>query len=85
MSGVQFLARVRMLYPHAIRIVLSGSDDPEAMTDAVNDAGVHKYLSKNWSVDRLRAELREASSALRRSLRVKKVTLKSVKTEKRLA
>jgi diguanylate cyclase (GGDEF)-like protein/PAS domain S-box-containing protein len=60
MTGVEFLARVRRLYPQAIRIVLSGANDFGQVTDAVNDAGIHKYLSKDWDAVRLRSEVREA-------------------------
>jgi CheY-like chemotaxis protein len=59
MSGVTFLANVRKLYPDAVRIVATGGDPP-TLTSAVNSAGIHKYLSKNWEPERLRAELREA-------------------------
>lgn len=60
MSGVKFLARVRKLYPDAIRIVLSGVGDFGTVTDAINEAGILKYLSKDWNAARLRSEVREA-------------------------
>jgi len=60
MSGVAFLARVRKLYPRALRIVLSGETGFSLVADAINEAGVHKYLSKDWDATRLRAEVREA-------------------------
>ena len=60
MSGVDFLARVRKLYPGAVRIVTSGHGSAETVTDAVNEAGIHKFLSKDWTAERLRAEVREA-------------------------
>jgi len=59
MSGVQFLAHVRTLHPRAVRIAMSGAAATEWVTDAVNEAGIHKYLSKNWDAARLRAEVRE--------------------------
>jgi diguanylate cyclase (GGDEF)-like protein/PAS domain S-box-containing protein len=60
MSGVEFLSNVRKLYPDAVRVVASVSDDVRTLTDAVNSAGIHKFLSKSWDADRLRAEVREA-------------------------
>lgn len=60
MMGVKFLARVRKLYPDAIRIVVSGVGDFGTVTDAINEAGIHKYLSKGWDAARLRSEVREA-------------------------
>jgi diguanylate cyclase (GGDEF)-like protein/PAS domain S-box-containing protein len=60
MDGVRFLTGVRKLYPDALRIVSSGADDFAAVADAVNEAGIHKYLSKTWDATRLTAEIREA-------------------------
>ena len=60
MTGVEFLANVRKLYPKTVRIVATGSDDPPTLTRAVNSAGIQHFLSKNWDPARLRAEVREA-------------------------
>jgi diguanylate cyclase (GGDEF)-like protein/PAS domain S-box-containing protein len=60
MTGVKFLSVVRKLYPRAIRIVVSGVSDTGTMTNAVNEAGIHKFLSKSWDSARLRSEVREA-------------------------
>jgi len=60
MTGVQFLASARKLYPNSIRIVLSGTGDAGTVTDAINEAGIHKYLSKDWDAVRLRSEVRGA-------------------------
>jgi len=60
MTGVKFLAKVRKLYPRAVRIMMSGVGDAEAVTDAVNEAGVHKYVSKSWDAARLCLAVREA-------------------------
>ena len=59
LTGVEFLSHVRKLYPDVIRIVATGSNDPKAIADAVNEAGIHTYLLKDWNRERLRAELRE--------------------------
>jgi len=42
-----------------IRIVFTSSQDPKALADAVNEAGIHKFLMKDWDGGRLRAEVRE--------------------------
>jgi diguanylate cyclase (GGDEF)-like protein/PAS domain S-box-containing protein len=59
MTGVAFLSHVRKLYPDVIRVVATGSNDPKAAADAVNDAGIHKFLFKDWEGERLCAEIRE--------------------------
>jgi two-component system response regulator HupR/HoxA len=60
MTGVEFLAGVRTLYPDAVRIVMSGVGDMAKLTDAVNEASVHKYVAKDWDDARIRAAVREA-------------------------
>ena len=40
--------------------VMSGVGDSGTVTNAVNEAGIHKFLSKNWDAARLRSEVREA-------------------------
>ncbi|HYQ94882.1 MAG TPA: response regulator [Burkholderiales bacterium] len=61
MTGVEFLSQVRKLYPGVIRIVFTNSQDPKVFADAVNEAGIHKFIMKDWDRERLRAEVREAS------------------------
>jgi EAL domain-containing protein (putative c-di-GMP-specific phosphodiesterase class I)/CheY-like chemotaxis protein len=60
MTGVEFLNNVRKLYPGAVRVVATGEDDSVTMRGAVNVAGIHKFLSKKWEPERLRAEVRDA-------------------------
>jgi CheY-like chemotaxis protein len=60
MSGMEFLGKLRKLFPNALRIGISGVHDPKAIADAVKEAGVHKFLSKTWDAERLRNEVREA-------------------------
>jgi diguanylate cyclase (GGDEF)-like protein/PAS domain S-box-containing protein len=57
MDGAEFLAKLRKLYPNALRIAISGADDAGTVADAVNKAGIYKFLSKHWSSDRLRSEV----------------------------
>jgi response regulator RpfG family c-di-GMP phosphodiesterase len=59
MTGVEFLSHVRKLYPDVIRVVATGSHDPSAFADAVNEAGIHKFLFKDWNSERLRSEVRD--------------------------
>jgi diguanylate cyclase (GGDEF)-like protein/PAS domain S-box-containing protein len=63
MGGAEFLGKLRKLHPHAMRIAITGALDPETLATAVNEAGIHKLLSKGWSPERLRAEVQEAYKA----------------------
>jgi diguanylate cyclase (GGDEF)-like protein/PAS domain S-box-containing protein len=59
MSGIEFLTKVRKMYPETVRVIVTGGDPP-TLTRAVNSAGVHRFLSKNWDQERLCSEVREA-------------------------
>ena len=48
-----------------MRVVATGEDDALTMRGAVNVAGIHKFLSKKWEPERLRAEVRDAYSRRR--------------------
>ena len=60
MSGTEFFARVRQLYPDTIRIVLTGYTDIESVTGAINRGAIYKFLTKPWDDDLLREQIREA-------------------------
>ena len=60
MSGTDFLARVRQLYPNTVRLVLTGYTDLESVTDAINRGAIYKFLTKPWDDDQLREQIREA-------------------------
>jgi len=60
MSGTEFFARVRQLYPETIRIVLTGYTDLDSVTGAINRGAIYKFLTKPWDDDQLREEIREA-------------------------
>lgn len=58
MDGVQFLRQARDVAPEAIRIILSGYAEIHAILSAVNDGGIHKYLTKPWNDEQLRLEIK---------------------------
>lgn len=58
MDGVQFLRRAREAAPEAIRIILSGYAEIHVILSAVNDGGIHKYLTKPWNDEQLRLEVK---------------------------
>ncbi|PZP57431.1 MAG: hypothetical protein DI596_09255, partial [Azospira oryzae] len=60
MSGVEFLRRVKQLYPETVRIVLSGYTDLQSVTEAINEGAVYKFLTKPWEDEWLRAHVQEA-------------------------
>ena len=62
MSGTEFLARVKVLHPETVRIVLSGYTELESIMEAVNTGALYKFLTKPWDDDALREHLRDAFS-----------------------
>jgi response regulator RpfG family c-di-GMP phosphodiesterase len=60
MSGTEFLARVKALYPDTIRIVLSGYTDLATVTSMVNEGAIYKFITKPWNDEALRQDIRQA-------------------------
>jgi diguanylate cyclase (GGDEF)-like protein len=63
MTGTEFLARVRDLYPDTIRMVLSGYTDLATITEAINLGAIYRFLTKPWNDDELREHIQAAFRA----------------------
>ena len=59
-SGTELLGKVREMYPDTVRMVLSGYTDLAAVTAAINQGAVYKYLTKPWNDEELRMQIRDA-------------------------
>jgi len=60
MLGADFLRKARLLYPQTMRIMLSGYTELQAVTDAVNEGAIFKFLTKPWDDQQLRGHIAEA-------------------------
>lgn len=60
MTGVEFLKRVKETFPDAIRLLFTAYADLNAVTDAINEGNVYRYISKPWEPDELRTVLKQA-------------------------
>lgn len=60
MSGTEFLARVRDLYPDTVRLALSGYTDLETISQAINQDAAYRFLIKPWDDADLREHVRAA-------------------------
>jgi len=49
MNGVEFLRHFREIQPNAVRMVLSGMSDLKGIINAINEAGIVRFISKPWS------------------------------------
>jgi two-component system response regulator HupR/HoxA len=64
-AGVDFLKRVRDLWPDTVRMILSGYIEAEDIIAGVNEAGIWRYITKPWHPDELAAAVREAADVHR--------------------
>jgi diguanylate cyclase (GGDEF)-like protein/PAS domain S-box-containing protein len=60
MTGSQLLARIKKQYPETLRIIISGYSDFEAISEAINEGEIYRFLSKPWNSKILRSDVRNA-------------------------
>ncbi|MDA8141802.1 MAG: response regulator, partial [Desulfobacteraceae bacterium] len=53
MTGAQFLEQALFLAPDAVRFILTGYADMDAIIDAVNKGKIHRYITKPWDDEEL--------------------------------
>ncbi len=68
MDGITLLARIALLQPHSVRMILTGSADFGTAQRAINESGVFRYLTKPWHDTELTAHI-EAALALAQQAR----------------
>jgi len=52
-TGTEMFDKVKKLYPDAVRIILTGYSDIQAVIDAINKGNVYQYIKKPWDLDEL--------------------------------
>ncbi len=62
MTGIEFLRQAKEVAPHAVRILLTGFSDLQAVIDSVNDGEVFRFINKPWSNREILAVIEEAVS-----------------------
>ena len=61
-TGVELLAKVRVRYPSAIRMLYTGYLDLEAIIAAINQGHIFRFLKKPWEPEELETAVREAAA-----------------------
>jgi len=61
-TGVELLTRVRVRYPHAVRMLYTGYADFDSIVQAINQGHIFKFLKKPWQPEELEAAVREAAA-----------------------
>src|SRR5580704_2218821 len=60
MTGVEFLRRLRESHPEVIRLLFTAYADIKAVTDAINQGSVYRYITKPFEPQELQAVLKQA-------------------------
>ncbi len=59
MTGIQFLAEARKILPDTMRILLTGYSDMEVIIEAINNGGIHRYMTKPWNDEDMLLQVRQ--------------------------
>jgi two-component system response regulator HupR/HoxA len=60
MDGTEFLRRSVAVRPDAVRIILTGYTDVDALVNAVNASQIYRYVTKPWDPEEMRMTLLRA-------------------------
>ncbi len=61
MTGLDFFITIKEKYPDAIKIMLSGYSDIEAVIGAINEGQIYRYITKPWNPEELSKLLKDAT------------------------
>src|ERR1700757_527929 len=70
MTGIELLRAARDLNPHAMRILLTGYSDLNAIIGSINEGEIFRFVNKPWSNEDLSTTVARAVSAARASAAV---------------
>lgn len=68
MQGDELLMRVHELAPNTLNILLTGQSSAQAVVNAVNHAGLYRYIAKPWQKDDLILTIERALQAYTKDL-----------------
>jgi DNA-binding NtrC family response regulator len=60
MNGLEFLKHAKKEYPQILAIMLTGHAEVEIAMNAINEAGVYKFILKPWDDNDLKVTIRRA-------------------------
>jgi two-component system, probable response regulator PhcQ len=64
MNGLEFFTTVKSLYPDQLTIMLTGQAEMKIAVQAINEAGVYKFIQKPWNDADLKITIRRALEAI---------------------
>ena len=60
MNGIEFMSKVKAMYPDTIRIILSGDTEVDTVLDSINRGAIYRFYKKPWNDAELRDNVRLA-------------------------
>ena len=60
MTGVEFLSNLRDRHPEMVRLLFTAYSDLQAVTDAINQGNVYRYITKPYEPEELKTALKQA-------------------------
>jgi DNA-binding NtrC family response regulator len=64
MNGLEFFKTVKAHYPHMLSIMLTGQAEMKIAIEAINEAGVYKFIQKPWNDTDLKITIIRALEAI---------------------
>lgn len=64
MNGLEFLKSIKTQYPHILAIMLTGQAEIQIAVQAINEAGVYKFIQKPWDDQDLKITILRALESL---------------------
>ena len=63
-NGLEFLKQIKTKHPHVLTIMLTGQAEMAVAVQAINEAGVYKFILKPWCDEDLRITIRRALESI---------------------
>lgn len=60
MNGIEFLTKTKQFNPNAMRLILSGTADLNALIEAINKAEIYRFIAKQTYAHELLQTIRQA-------------------------
>jgi response regulator RpfG family c-di-GMP phosphodiesterase len=79
MSGLEFLEKVRIIYPDILTIMVTDHADIKLVIKAINEAGVYKFLLKPWDDIDFKNAIKKTLESLK-VIKERDVLVRKVKT-----
>jgi diguanylate cyclase len=67
MPRVEFLSKIRKMYPDTVRMLTGARENLAATREAIDLGAIFKFIAKPWGHDQLKALVEEAFQSYRRA------------------